>query len=51
MELQELIGALQDEVHVQHVQGEHGQLHGAAQRLHLTHQMDQDEVKNAMMQL
>jgi hypothetical protein len=42
---------VQGEVHVQHVQGEHGQLRGVALEGHVTHQIDQDEVRNARMQL
>jgi hypothetical protein len=36
---------------MQHVQGGHRELHGAAQEGYVTHQIDQDEVRNAMMQL
>jgi hypothetical protein len=51
LQLQEDVEVVQGEVHVQHVQSEHGQFHGAAQKGHVTHQIDQDEVRNAMMQL
>jgi hypothetical protein len=51
MELQDVVGAVQGEVDVQHVQEELGLLHGVAQESHVTHQIDQDNVRNAMMEL
>jgi hypothetical protein len=36
---------------VQHVQGEHNLLHGVAQEGHMTHKIDQDNFRNAVMQL
>jgi hypothetical protein len=47
IEPKQVVGVVQGEIHVQHVQGEHGQLHGAAQESHVTNQIDQDEVRNA----
>ena len=46
--LQEYLRVVQGEVHVSHVQGEHGQLHGDAQEGHVAHQIDQDEVRSVM---
>jgi hypothetical protein len=36
---------------VQHVQEEHGQLHGVAQEGHVIHQTDQDDIIKAMIEL
>jgi hypothetical protein len=36
---------------VHHVQGEHGEHYGFAQEDHVTHQIDQDNVRKAMMKL
>jgi hypothetical protein len=46
-----VVGVVQGGSHVQHVQGEYGQLHGVAQEGHVTHHIDQAEFRNVLMQL
>ena len=41
----EQIGVVQGEVHDPHVLGEHGQVNGAAQEGHVTHETDQGELR------